>query len=200
MNFILPHSFELDLPGIPLLSTLELLLFGHSNRCIRVTVLIMGDHLGRIYLNCQGIILTDCTVFAFLMLKTGSLICFVIRGKHPVCGEPLFCFSANPDSLSELCGFHINHRSRSFLLKVSGVSSHLSFCCTSLVSGFIIQEDAQFVYSQSAQQIRHIFASKVQISGIHEFRLSGALLHLPGQRLCPADRAGPSQTLLRHVK
>ena len=55
MNFILPHSFELDLPGIPLLSTLELLLFGHSNRCIRVTVLIMGDHLGRIYLNCQGI-------------------------------------------------------------------------------------------------------------------------------------------------
>ena len=134
------------------------------------------------------------------MLKTGSLICFVIRGKHPVCGEPLFCFSANPDSLSELCGFHINHRSRSFLLKVSGVSSHLSFCCTSLVSDFIIQEDAQFVYSQSAQQIGHAFASKVQISGIHEFRPSSALLHLPGQRLCPADRAGPSQTLLRHIK
>lgn len=134
------------------------------------------------------------------MLKTGSLICFVIRGKHPVCGEPLFCFSANPDSLSELCRFHINHRSRSFLLKVSGVSSHLSFCCTSLVSGFIIQEDAQFVYSQSAQQIGHAFASKVQISGIHEFRPSSALLHLPGQRLCPADRAGPSQTLLRHIK
>ena len=134
------------------------------------------------------------------MLKTGSLVCFVIRGKHPVCGEPLFCFSANPDSLSELCWFHINHRSRSFLLKVSGVSSHLSFCCTSLVSGFIIQEDAQFVYSQSAQQIGHAFASKVQISGIHEFRPSSALLHLPGQRLCPADRAGPSQTLLRHIK
>ena len=55
MNFILPHSFELDLPGIPLLSTLELLLFEHSNRCIRVTVLIMGDHLWLIYLNCQGI-------------------------------------------------------------------------------------------------------------------------------------------------
>ena len=91
------------------------------------------------------------------MLKTGSLICFVIRGKHPVCGEPLFCFSANPDSLSELCGFHIDHRSRSFLLKVSGVSSHLSFCCTSLVSGFIIQEDAQFVYSQSAQRNRQTF-------------------------------------------
>ena len=136
----------------------------------------------------------------YLMLKTGSRFCVFIRGKHPVCGEPLFCFSANPDSLSLLCGFHIDHRSRSFLLQVSGISSHLSFCCTSLVSGFIIQEDAQFVYSQSAQQIRHTFASKVQISGIHEFRPSSALLHLPGQRLCPADRAGPLRTLLRHIK
>ena len=43
-------------------------------------------------------------------------------------------------------------------------------------------------------------ASKVQISGIHEFRPSSALLHLPGQRLCPADRAGPPRTLLRHIK
>ena len=77
--------------------------------------------------------------------------CVFIRGKHPVCGEPLFCFSANPDSLSLLCGFHIDHRSRSFLLKVSGVSSHLSFCCTSLVSGFIIHIPERFVYSQSAQ-------------------------------------------------
>ena len=200
MNFILPHSFELDLPGIPLLSTLELLLFGHSNRCIRVTVLIMGDHLGRIYLNCQGIYSDRLYCFRIFDAQDRLFGLFCYTGKHPVCGEPLFCFSANPDSLSELCGFHINHRSRSFLLKVSGVSSHLSFCCTSLVSGFIIQEDAQFVYSQSAQQIRHTFASKVQNSGIHEFRLSGALLHLPGQRLCPADRAGPSQTLLRHIK
>ncbi len=183
MNFILPHSFELDLPGIPLLSTLELLLFGHSNRCIRVTVLIMGDHLGRIYLNCQGIYSDRLYCFRIFDAQDRLFDLFCYTGKHPVCGEPLFCFSANPDSLSELCGFHINHRSRSFLLKVSGVSSHLSFCCTSLVSGFIIQEDAQFVYSQSAQQIRHIFASKVQISGIHEFRLSGALLHLPGQAL-----------------
>lgn len=199
MNFILPHSFELDLPGIPLLSTLELLLFGHSNRCIRVTVLIMGDHLGRIYLNCQGIYSDRLYCFRIFDAQDRlfDLFCYTETSRL---WKPLFCFSANPDSLSELCGFHINHRSRSFLLKVSGVSSHLSFCCTSLVSGFIIQEDVQFVYSQSAQQIRHTFASKVQISGIHEFRLSGALLHLPGQRLCPADRAGPSQTLLRHIK
>ena len=151
-------------------------------------------------MNARDFISQTVLLFALSMLKNGSCCCVFIRGKHPVCGEPLFCFSANPDSLSLLCGFHIDHRSRSFLLQVSGSSSLLSFCCTSLVSGFIIQEDAQFVYSQSAQQIRHTFASKVQISGIHEFCLSGTLLHLPGQRLCPADRAGPSQTLLRHVK
>ena len=81
--------------------------------------------------------------------------CVFIRGKHPVCGEPLFCFSANPDSLSLLCGFHIDHRSRSFLLQVSGISSLLSFCCTSLVSGFIIHTLARFVYSQSAQGYKY---------------------------------------------
>ena len=154
----------------------------------------------RIYLNRQGIYTRQTVLFSRDGCSRPARCCVFIRGKHPVCGEPLFCFSANPDSLSLLCGFHIDHRSRSFLLQVSGISSHLSFCCTSLVSGFIIQEDAQFVYSQSAQQIRHTFASKVQISGIHEFCLSGTLLHLPGQRLCPADRAGPSQTLLQHVK
>lgn len=104
---------------------------------------------------------------------------FFIRGIHPVCGEPLFCLSANPDSLSELCGFHIDHRSRSFLLQVSGVSSHLSFCCTSLVSGFIILKTWPLVYSQTVQQLPLVFAPKVQKAGIHETRpkLSG--------RMCP---------------
>ena len=70
-----------------------------------------GDHLRRIYLNCQRMLFRQTVLFShFLMLKTGSNS-FVIRGKHPVSGEPLFCFSANPDSLSTLCGFHINHRS-----------------------------------------------------------------------------------------
>ena len=128
-------------------------------------------------MNCQEIYLTDCSVFALSMLKTGSYFCVFIRGIHPVCGEPLFCFSANPDSLSELCGFHIDHRSRSFLLQVSGVSSRLSFCCTSLVSGFIIHGSGRFVYSQTVQQLPLVFALKVQKAGIHETRpkLSGRL-------------------------
>ena len=196
MNFILPHSFELDLPGVPLLSTLELLLFGYSNRCIRV-VLIIRDHLRRIYLNCQGIYSTDCSVFALLMLKTGSFFSFFIRGTHPVCGEPLFCFSANPDSLSELCGFHIDHRSRSFLLQVSGVSSRLSFCCTSLVSGFIIHGSGRFVYSQSTQVLTESFAKMT----IKLFQLHNSFRELPtclpGHNFRRAAAAGGAVPLAR---
>ena len=70
-----------------------------------------GDHLRRIYLNARGFISQTVLLFALLMLKNGSRCCVFIRGKHPVCGEPLFCFSANPDSLCVLCGFHIDHRS-----------------------------------------------------------------------------------------
>ena len=100
----------------------------------------------------RGIYFTDCTVIRFIECsRLAHFCCVFIRGKHPVCGEPLFCLSANPDSLSKLCGFHIDHRSRSFLLQVSGSSSLLSFCCTSLVSGFIIHIPDWFVYSQSAQ-------------------------------------------------
>ena len=109
-------------------------------------------------------------LFCFRVIDAQDRLCFCvfIRGKHPVCGEPLFCLSANPDSLSELCGFHIDHRSRSFLLQVSGVSSRLSFCCTSLVSGFIIHDKGGVVYSQSVQQMRRIFAPKIQKTGIHQ--------------------------------
>ena len=121
-----------------LLSTLVELLFCYSNNVLRTKDTFIGDHLRRIYLNARDFISQTVLLFALLMLKNGSCCCVFIRGKHPVCGEPLFCFSANPDSLSLLCGFHIDHRSRSFLLQVSGISSLLSFCCTSLVSGFII--------------------------------------------------------------
>ena len=54
---------------------------------------------------------------------------------------------------------------RSFLLQVSGVSSHLSFCCTSLVSGFIIHAGASFVHSQTIQRNRQIFVETLKITG-----------------------------------
>ena len=134
---------------------------------------------------------TGCRVIAFLMLKTGSFLLCFYTGKHPVCGEPLFCFSANPDSLSKLCGFHIDHRSRSFLLQVSGVSSRLSFCCTSLVSGFIIHDKGGVVYSQSVQQMRRIFAPKIQKTGIHQLHqnvraVCGKKRETDGGLLCAA--------------
>ena len=135
-----------------LLSTLVELLFCYSNNCLRTKDTFIGNHLRRIYLNCRGSRFIDrLSCYRFIDAQDRLCFCVFIRGKHPVCGEPLFCFSANPDSLSLLCGFHIDHRSRSFLLQVSGISSHLSFCCTSLVSGFIIHAGASFVHSQNAQ-------------------------------------------------
>ena len=153
MNFILPHSFELDLPGIPLLSTLELLLFGHSNRCIRVTVLIMGDHLGRIYLNCHGILYsTDCSVVRIIWCSRPALVfVFLYGGNIPFVVSLCFASQRSPTVCPHCAGSISTIGLRSFPLQVSGVSSRLSFCCTSLVSGFIIPKGQQFVYSQSAQ-------------------------------------------------
>ena len=140
-----------------LLSTLVELLFCYSNNVLRTKDTFIGDHLRRIYLNCQGIYSDRLYCFRIFDAQDWLCFCVFIRGKHPVCGEPLFCFSANPDSLSLLCGFHIDHRSRSFLLQVSGISSLLSFCCTSLFSGLIIQEEARFVYWQTAQRMNFVF-------------------------------------------
>ena len=97
--------------GVSLLSTLEFLLWNYSNKTFRTKAFFISNHLRRIYLNARDFISQTVLLFALLMLKNGSCCCVFIRGKHPVCGEPLFCFSANPDSLCVLCGFHIDHRS-----------------------------------------------------------------------------------------
>ena len=201
MNFILPHSFELDLRR----ECHYLVHRSFSFRVIQIRRSVqklssLGSPSADLF-EREGFYFTDCSVIRFIDAQERLLLlCFLYGGNIPFVVSLCFASQRTPTVCAYCAGSISTIGLRSFLLKVSGVSSHLSFCCTSLVSGFIIQEDAQFVYSQSAQQIRHTFASKVQISGIHEFRLSGALLHLPGQRLCPADRAGPSQTLLRHVK
>lgn len=133
-NFILPHSFELDLLRGKLLSTLVELLFGYSNKLLRIVgTFIRTISGGSIWIAMGSNVYRQVIVLShFWCSRAAHCCCVFIRGKHPVCGEPLFCFSANPDSLSLLCGFHIDHRSRSFLLQVSGSSSHLSFRCTSL--------------------------------------------------------------------
>ena len=201
MNFILPHSFELDLRR----ECHYLVHRSFSFRVIQIRRSVqklssLGSPSADLF-EREGFYFTDCSVIRFIDAQERLLLlCFLYGGNIPFVVSLCFASQRTPTVCAYCAGSISTIGLRSFLLKVSGVSSHLSFCCTSLVSDFIIQEDAQFVYSQSAQQIRHTFASKVQISGIHEFRLSGALLHLPGQRLCPADRAGPSQTLLRHVK
>ena len=70
------------------------------------------NHFLRIYLNCQGV--SRQTVRKSLLYAKDfafkSFRFYCMRGKHPVLVSS-FSLSAIPDSLSELCGCRINHRS-----------------------------------------------------------------------------------------
>ena len=155
MNFILPHSFELDLPGIPLLSTLELLLFGHSNRCIRVTVLIMGDHLGRIYLNCQGI-------------YSDRLYCFRIFDAQDRLFD-LFCYTGETsrlwrasvlllsESRQSVRTVRVPYRPSVSLLSASSQRGQLSFELLLYFSGFWLNYTGRSTFCLLADRTKNKF-------------------------------------------
>ena len=157
MNFILPHSFELDLPRVPLLSTLEVLLFDYSNTGLRKVFIRIT--LRRIYLNCHGILYsTDCSVVRIIWCSRPALVfVFLYGGNIPFVVSLCFASQRTPTACPCCAGSISTIGLRSFLLKVSGSNSLLSFCCTSLVSGLIIQEDARFVYWQTAQRMDFVF-------------------------------------------
>ena len=104
-------------------------------------------------------------------------VVFLYGGSIPFVVSLCFASQRTPTVCAYCAGSISTIGLRSFLLKVSGVSSHLSFCCTSLVSGFIILKTGPLVYSQTVQQLPLVFALKVQKAGIHETRpkLSGRL-------------------------
>ena len=157
MNFILPHSFELDLPGVPLLSTLELLLFGHSNILVRAKAFIMGiTSCGSIWI-ASGYILDRLFCFRVIDAQDRLVVVFLYGGNIPFVVSLCFASQRVPTACPCCAGSISTIGLRSFLLKVSGSSSLLSFCCTSLVSGLIIQEDARFVYWQTAQRMDFVF-------------------------------------------
>ena len=72
------------------------------------------------------------------MLKTGSVFVFLYGGNIPFVVSLCFASQRSPTVCPHCAGSISTIGLRSFLLQVSGVSSRLSFCCTSLVSGFII--------------------------------------------------------------
>ncbi len=157
--------------GVSLLSTSEFLLWSYSNKTFRTKAFFIGITFGG-SIWTRGILFHRLFCYSlYWCSRTALVVVFLYGGSIPFVVSLCFASQRTPTVCAYCAGSISTIGLRSFLLKVSGVSSHLSFCCTSLVSGFIIQEDAQFVYSQSAQQIRHTFASKVQISGIHEFPL-----------------------------
>jgi hypothetical protein len=91
------------------------------------------------------------------MLKTGSVFVFLYGGNIPFVVSLYFASQRTPTACPCCAGSISTIGLRSFLLKVSGSNSLLSFCCTSLVSGLIIQEEARFVYWQTAQRMNFVF-------------------------------------------
>ena len=158
MNFILPHSFELDLLGVPLLSTLELLLFGHSNIFVRAKAFFIGiTSSGSIWI-AMGSYTRQTVLFSRDGCSRLALVfVFLYGGNIPFVVSLCFASQRTPTACPCCAGSISTIGLRSFLLKVSGSSSLLSFCCTSLVSGLIIQEEARFVYWQTAQRINFVF-------------------------------------------
>ena len=96
MNFILPHSFELDLPRVPLLSTLEVLLFDYSNTGLRKVFIRIT--LRRIYLNCHGILYsTDCSVVRIIWCSRPALVfVFLYGGNIPFVVSLCFASQRTP--------------------------------------------------------------------------------------------------------
>ena len=118
-------------------------------------------------MNCQGIfcLSTGCRYIAMLMLKTGSVVVFLYGGNIPFVVSLCFASQRTPTACPCCAGSISTIGLRSFLLQVSGISSHLSFCCTSLVSGLIIHAEEHFVHSQTIQRNRQIFVEILKTTG-----------------------------------
>lgn len=97
------------------------------------------------------------------MLKTGSVFVFLYGGNIPFVVSLCFASQRTPTACPCCAGSISTIGLRSFLLKVSGSNSLLSFCCTSLVSGLIIQDDARFVYWQTAQRMNFVFVQSMKL-------------------------------------
>ena len=135
----------------------------------------------------RGIYFTDCTVIRFIECSRPALVVvFLYGGNIPFVVSLCFASQRTPTVCAHCAGSISTIGLRSFLLKVSGVSSHLNFCCTSLVSGFIIHARACFVYSQSAQWIRHTFSRNDQKTVI--------VVQISGRKIFPAPKP-PRETV-----
>ena len=133
------------------------------------------------------------------MLKTGSVFVFLYGGNIPFVVSLCFASQRTPTACPCCAGSISTIGLRSFLLKVSGSNSLLSFCCTSLVSGLIIQEEARFVYWQTAQRI-NLFLCNVKTCGGAEKlpRSSGSFVKgTHGAAICPWRCAGRCCTAAR---
>ena len=143
--------------GVSLLSTSEFLLWSYSNKTFRTKAFFIGITFGG-SIWTRGILFHRLFCYSlYWCSRTALVVVFLYGGNIPFVVSLCFASQRTPTACPCCAGSISTIGLRSFLLKVSGVSSHLNFCCTSLVSGLIIQEDARFVYWQTAQRKDFVF-------------------------------------------
>ena len=158
MNFILPHSFGLDLRRECHYLVHRSFSFGviQIRRSVQ-KLSSLGSPSADLF-EREGFYFTDCSVVRIIWCSRPALVfVFLYGGNIPFVVSLCFASQRTPTACPCCAGSISTIGLRSFLLKVSGISSLLNFCCTSLVSGLIIQEDARFVYWQTAQRMDFVF-------------------------------------------
>ena len=132
---------------------------------LRTKAFFISNHLRRIYLNAGDLFHRLYCYPLYECSRPALVVVFLYGGNIPFVVSLCFASQRTPTVCAYCAGSISTIGLRSFLLKVSGVSSHLSFCCTSLVSGFIIHADASFVHSQTIQRNRQIFVETLKTTG-----------------------------------
>ena len=139
MNFILPHSFELDSPGANYLVhwqnsffAIQIMFSVQKIPSQESSPADLFESLGVKFidrLSCNRIFdAQDWLIF----------VVFLYGGNIPSVVSLYFASQRIPTACPCCAGSISTLGLRSVLLKASGSNSLLSFCCTSLVSGFII--------------------------------------------------------------
>ena len=117
----------------------------------------LGSPQADLFESPWGLILDRLFCFRVIDAQDRLVVVFLYGGNIPFVVSLCFASQRTPTACPCCAGSISTIGLRSFLLKVSGSNSLLSFCCTSLVSGLIIQEDARFVYWQTAQRMDFVF-------------------------------------------
>ena len=194
MNFILPHSFELDLQG----KCHYLVHRSFSFRVIQIRRSVqklssLGSPSADLF-EREGFYFTDCSVIRFIDAQERLLLlCFYTGEASRLWWASVLLLSEPRQSVRTVRVPYRPSVFAPFCLKSAG----LALIWASAVLLWFLALLYRKKHSLSIRRVHN----KSDILLHQKSKFLGYMNSvLPGQRLCPADRAGPSRTLLRHIR